>query len=187
MNCKEYIMKAHHPFFISFDDEETLQDIPASMNQKPDTSYTVTKDDYSAWERSMDVEPNFDVLPDGKNASGLRGPQGKKGYYDGVKFDSMWEYAFYRYHKEICGDVITRNHDEWVPYYDEKGQQRKFFYDFVVNSIPYEVKGILRPSDLLKQQASSGIVTFVLGSEIKPMMKELDANSPNWREDYIES
>lgn len=186
MNCKEYILKAHHPFFISFDDEETLQDIPAAMNQKPDTSYTVTKDDYSAWERSMDVEPNFDILPDGTTASGLRGPQGKRNTWDGEKFDSKWEYAFYRYHKEICGDIITRNHDEWIPYYDESGKLRKFYYDFIVNSQPHEVKGLFRESDLLKQQASSGIVVFVTGDDIKPMMKILDEKIPGWRTDCIE-
>lgn len=182
MTPKDYIQKAHHGFMISYDDD--LDEELVGLRQRSSNAYTVTKDDYKSFERSMDNEPNFDCPQ--TTASGLRGPQGTKNTWDGETFDSKWEYAFYRYHKEVCGDIIKRNHSEWFPYYDNNGKQRKFYYDFDVNSVPYEVKGIFRESDLLKQQSTAGIVVFVTGDDIKPMMKELDAKVPTWRTDCIE-
>ena len=101
------------------------------------------------------------------------------------QFDSVWEYAFYRYHKEVAGNVITRNETEWIPYFDETGKQRKFYFDFLVNAVPYEVKGFFRPSDMAKMQSTSGQVTFVSKPDILPIMKELDKQIPGWRSDCI--
>ena len=97
----------------------------------------------------------------------------------------MWEYAFYRYHKEIKGSVITRNETEYIPYIDENGKNRKFYYDFVVDGMPYEVKGIMRPTDMAKMQATGGQVTFVTKVEMQPILKELSQRYPNWKNDCI--
>lgn len=183
MNCKDYLFITHHGFIISYDDDDTLDEIDADMKQRGKETYTVTKEDYKAFERSINQEPDFDQPL--QSAGGTHGPQGHKGVWDGIKFDSKWEYAFYRYHKEIAGNVIYRNKTEWYPYRDSAGMERRFYYDFTLNGQPYEVKGIFRERDLLKQQATSGLVTFVSGNDIKPLIKELNAKSPNWESDYV--
>lgn len=161
--------------------ESVKEEIPCDIRIVPKGTFKVTNDEYAEFIRSIDNDP---PLPrPSKNATSLTGGQGKRNTYDGYNFDSFWEYAFYRYHKDVQGDVIIRNELEWIPYYDETGKQRKFYYDFIVNSFPYEVKGWFRPTDIAKQQATSGQVTFVSGDEIKPMMKELDAKIPSWRLD----
>lgn len=184
MNCKDYIYKAHHGFIISYDEFLMLDDIPADMKQRGNKEYTVENCEYQRFVDSMDSVPDFNKPFN--NASGLGRPLGTKNTWDGETFDSKWEYAFYRYQKDIKGAVIKRNHSEWYPYYDSLGKQRRFYYDFTVNNQPFEVKGIFHDLDYLKQQATYGIVTFVTDVDIKPMMKELDAKIPTWRNDCIE-
>lgn len=114
-----------------------------------------------------------------------RGPQGTRCEYDGVVFDSKWEYIFYRYNKEIKGLVVERNKSEFFQYTDDTGKRRRFFYDFRVSGIPYEVKGILRPADACKM-AQCPNVHFVFGDEINLMRKELDKKIPSWPRDFKE-
>jgi hypothetical protein len=188
MNCKDYIFIAHHGFLVTDDDDDLLNEIRSISNTgipfkvRADNRYTVTKQDMESFERSFDYLPDFEQPS--QNASGLKRPQGKKGSYMGVQFDSMWEYAFYRYQTDIMGHIVNRNSTEWFPYFDDNGRQRKFYYDFDDNGQPTEVKGIWRPLDLLKQQATNGQVIFVSGDDIKPMIKELNDKFPGWRDEY---
>lgn len=113
------------------------------------------------------------------------GQQGKKGFADGERFDSQWEFAFYTYQKECVGAVVTRNHSDNFPYTDENGKLRKFYPDFIVNGNYYEVKGWLRPSDQCKMDQNPQ-VTFVFGDDIKPMIQWLNQHHPKWRDEYQE-
>ena len=112
------------------------------------------------------------------------GPQGKKGFADGERFDSRWEFAFYKYQKEH-GAVVTRNHTDNFPYTDENGKLRKFYPDFIVNGMYYEVKGWMRPSDRCKMDQNPN-VNFVFGDDIKPMIKWLNKFHPKWKDEYQE-
>lgn len=112
-----------------------------------------------------------------------RGMQGQKCTYDGQSFDSMWELAFYRYHKEIMFHSVQRNYKDFVTYIDHTGEARKFYYDFVVNGEKYEVKGIWRDKDLAKKAACESFIHFVDKVQIIPMIKELNKKFPNWRDD----
>lgn len=114
------------------------------------------------------------------------GPQGIKGTdaATGVKFDSKWEYAYWRYN-HAKGIAVERNWKEKLPYIDENGKQRMFHPDFISPIDGYvEVKGILRPTDAAKQAAHPE-VKFLFGEDIKPMMQWLDKHEPNWLKDYI--
>lgn len=113
--------------------------------------------------------------------------QGTKGKdkKTGVHFDSIWEFAFYKYHKEVCNHIITRNSDYYFEYTNDTGQKKKFYPDFIVNGGYYEVKGIYRPADICKKNATLGLVTFVDGNDIKPLMAELTKFNPEWRADFV--
>lgn len=126
---------------------------------------------------------NLDVVVDA--AMRPHGPQGQKGFADGEKFDSKWEYAFYRFQKEN-GAVVIRNHTDNFPYTDENGKLRKFYPDFIVNGNYYEVKGWLRPSDHCKMDQNQN-VTFVFGDQIKQMIQWLNKHCPNWKKDFLEA
>lgn len=187
MNVKECLFRMHHGVFISDDDDEMLQEFReltgAKFKMRPDDKYTADMQEYKTFERMIDRDLYLGIQQ--PNAAGLRGPQGHRNMWDGCQFDSIWEYAFYRYHKELAGNNITRNVTEWIPYFDENGKSRRFYYDFLLNGIPHEVKGIFRPTDIAKMQATAGQVTFISKVEIKPIMKELDINLPGWRNDCI--
>jgi hypothetical protein len=113
------------------------------------------------------------------------GQQGTKGFADGERFDSYWEYAFYLYQKECNAAVVIRNHTDNFPYTDENGKLRKFYPDFIVNGNYYEVKGWLRPSDHCKMDQNPN-VNFVFGDDIKPMVQWLNQHHPKWRDEYQE-
>lgn len=112
-------------------------------------------------------------------------PQGTKGTADGEKFDSIWEYVFYLYQKEYNNSIVIRNHTDNFPYTDENGKIRKFYPDFIVNGVYYEVKGWLRPSDQCKMDQNPNVI-FVFGDDIKPMKEWLNKHHPKWRQEYQE-
>ena len=112
------------------------------------------------------------------------GPQGIKGEYEAIKFDSKWEYYFYRWCKDIKGYNVDRNKKSYIPYTDESSKLRKFYPDFIVNGQFYEVKGIWRPSDIAKRDQCP-TVTFLDGSDLKPLIKELKSKFPNVDKDYL--
>lgn len=168
---------------LIIDDPNQDDDELKFMKQRPNNSYKVENKELDVFERSFDEVYNFDS--DLKGNTAIRGPQGHKGTYDSVKFDSIWEYAYYRWSKEVQGNVIERNRTEYFIYYDDSNKKRKFFYDFNENGLPVEVKGILRPADLCKQDQCPQ-VRFVFSEEIKDIMKELNKKFPGWRNDYVE-
>lgn len=117
---------------------------------------------------------------------GMRGPQGTKGYgSDGTKFDSIWEYAYYVYRKELCGDWIERNRTENLKYWVD-GKERDFYPDFKTLSGYVEVKGIWREKDQMKKDQHPE-VEFVDGSLMKPIIEELNKKLPNWRKGFTEA
>ena len=112
--------------------------------------------------------------------------QGTQGTYNGIQFDSYWEFAFYLYHSQIRGAYVVRNTTECFTYLDENFKPCKFYPDFNVDGRFYEVKGIFRPKDILKKQATLGRVIFIGPDEIKPIVKEVYAKIPRWKEMYKE-
>lgn len=116
--------------------------------------------------------------------TGIHGPQGQRGMYDGYKFDSIWEYAYYRWSKDIRGNLISRNRFEYLEY-EFEGYTRKFYPDFEENAQFVEIKGIWRPADLEKK-AQHPEVIFIDGDDIKPIIEELNNKLPNWRKEYME-
>lgn len=112
--------------------------------------------------------------------------QGHKGFAEGEKFDSYWEFAFYLYQKECLGQVVTRNRTEKLHYIDDDGKDRFFYPDFIVAGKYYEVKGFLRPLDKCKM-AQCWEVTFIFGDEIEPMIKWLNQHHPHWRDEYTQT
>ena len=116
----------------------------------------------------------------------LNSKQSTQGSYNGIQFDSYWEFAFYLYHSKIRGAYVTRNTTESFDYVDENHKMCKFYPDFTVDGQYYEIKGIYRTKDLLKKQATLGRVTFIGPEEIKPIIKAVYARIPNWKELYHE-
>ena len=124
----------------------------------------------------LDVTVNAAMKPHGQ--------QGIKGFADGERFDSYAEFAFYLFNKDN-GSVVIRNHTDNFPYTDENGKLRKFYPDFIVNGLYYEIKGFLRPTDQCKMDQNPQ-VTFVFGDDIKPMIQWLNQHHPRWRDEYQE-
>ena len=63
---------------------------------------------------------------------------GKKGYYEGYWCDSSWELAWVIYHLEN-NISFERNKIGFV--YEYKNKKRKYFPDFIVQGVYYEIKG----------------------------------------------
>lgn len=116
--------------------------------------------------------------------TGFHRPQGIKGTGpDGTEFDSRWEFAFYTYHKTLCGDTCVRNRNDSIKYIDDSGKNCSFYPDFIVNGVYYEVKGRWRPKDLEKQRQCPQVV-FVAADEMKKIIKELNLKLPHWQKLY---
>ena len=65
--------------------------------------------------------------------------RGKKGWYKGYYCDSTWELAWVIY--QLDHGVKFQRNTEWFPY-EFKGQQRKYYPDFIMNDGSYsEIKG----------------------------------------------
>lgn len=136
-------------------------------------------DDYV---NNIDKLPNLECFPNA--AATPRGPQGKKGQYNGIKFDSLWEFGFYLYWTRVKGIPVERNTTEYVEYFDEKCKKRKFYPDFIVMGKFYEVKGFFRPTDECKRTQHPE-VEFVYGDKIKELIAIVNKKCPNWREEYM--
>lgn len=114
--------------------------------------------------------------------------QGKSGFDKKTKehFDSIWEFAYFKYQTEILGNICKRNYTYYIEYVNDKGKKSKFYPDFSCCGMFVEVKGIFRESDLLKQTASIGKVEFIDKDGIIPIIKELNLKLPNWKEEFDE-
>lgn len=117
---------------------------------------------------------------------GLGTKQGTQGTYKGIQFDSYWEFAFYLWCTEIQGIVCVRNTTDSFKYRDENDQWAHFYPDFKVNGMFCEIKGIYRVKDMLKKEATLGIVQFYGPEEMKPILREVNKKIPNWRDLYME-
>lgn len=53
-------------------------------------------------------------------------------------FDSSWELAFYLYHKDKNFNIKK---PQSIEYYDEIGGKHKYFPDFEIDGVLYEIKG----------------------------------------------
>lgn len=184
MNINEHI-KYTHKFPIIDSDDDIYNEWDVGNIPKPSlrcfTSSHVDTLELDSYFKSMNSEPNFDIELSPNSA--IHRPQGKKGSYDGIKFDSIWEYAYYRYTKEVKGEFIERNTTENLPYF-VNGKECKFYPDFKTAEGFVEVKGIWRERDLQKQAAHPE-VKFLDSTQIKPIMKELNKAIPSWKRDYV--
>lgn len=116
---------------------------------------------------------------------GLGQTQGTKGQFRGMSLDSYWEAAFYIWVVDVRGGTCTRNTTESFYYINSEGKEARFFPDFKTSEFGFaEVKGRFRPDDLLKRDATAGVVTFFDSEKMKPIMKEVNKFNPNWREEY---
>lgn len=118
--------------------------------------------------------------------NGLGKSQGTQGIFRGMECDSYWEAAWYIYQVDILGNIVTRNTKDFFVYTNENGVKSKFYPDFKMQGMFYEIKGIFRVNDILKKDATLGIVTFVGPDEMKKIMKEVYKHDPNWKTEYME-
>jgi hypothetical protein len=63
---------------------------------------------------------------------------GKKGYYQGYWCDSSWELAWVIYNLEH-NIIFERNKNGFI--YKYKNKEKKYFPDFIINGVFYEIKG----------------------------------------------
>jgi len=117
---------------------------------------------------------------------GLGKTQGTKGMFRGIECDSYWEAAWYIYMVDIKGNVVIRNTKDSFSYVDENGNKANFYPDFKMQGQYHEIKGRFRPNDILKRDATLGIVTFWGPEEMKPIIKEVYAFNPKWKDEYVE-
>ena len=136
-------------------------------------------------EHMLDL-PSIDKYVPVVSKCGLGKTQGTKGTARGVQFDSYWEFAFYIYKSEIEGKTIIRNTEDAFDYTREDGRPAKFYPDFKVDGMYYEVKGRFRSDDLLKREATIGLVTFIDEHDMKPILREVYRFKPNWKSEYFE-
>ena len=97
----------------------------------------------------------------------IGGGKGKKGYFQGVWCDSSWELAFLIYHLDE-GNSITRVREPRV--YTFNGKQKKYYPDFLVNGVTYEIKGWRTPQWEAKAQQHPDVVVFDYEC-IKPILE----------------
>lgn len=90
--------------------------------------------------------------------------RGKSGYYDNIYFDSTWELTFYLYNK-YKKYKINRCKDNFVYYF--LGEKHKYFPDFIIDNIIYEIKGYHTEVDSLKIDAVKKT-----GKQIKVLYKK---------------
>lgn len=111
----------------------------------------------------------------------------KKGTALGVSFDSFAEFTFKTYQEKVKHAIVERNlKAAHLSYVDDTGKVRKWYPDFIVNGVYFEVKGIVRPKDECKRRQHPE-VEWVYQPDIKQMAKELDtAFGKEWRDEFIE-
>jgi hypothetical protein len=102
-------------------------------------------------------------------------------------FDSFSEFIFVTYMRTIKQAIVERNHkSHFLLYQDPKGKTCKFFPDFMVGGLFYEIKGRVTEKDACKMSQHPE-VQWYFQSDIEMMKKELDSHSTNWRDDFIQT
>lgn len=85
--------------------------------------------------------------------------RGKQGWYKGYWCDSSYELAFVIYHLDH-NISIQRNKRSFSYFYENR--EYKYFPDFIVNDIYYEIKGYYTKRDQIKIQAASPYIRLIL-------------------------
>lgn len=115
--------------------------------------------------------------------------------YDSLKFDSSWELYFYIYNKSLGYDVV-REPCSFDYYYN--GKEHKYFPDFMVNGVLYELKGdqffengkMINPfdrnmDDLFEAKHQCGLrngVKFYKNTEMETIINYVDSK---YTKDYV--
>ena len=98
MTIEDYIKMSHKMPLVLYDvmdDEEEKTHVKQTVFCKK-----VKPIDLEDWIANMETcSYDFDAEP--KPNTAIHGPQGHKNEYDGNKFDSLWEAAFYIWKKEV--------------------------------------------------------------------------------------
>lgn len=138
-------------------------------------------DDIDAYVETISDLKEIDCMPN----TASHNAQGKKGQYNGIKFDSKLEFIFYLYNLRIKGVPIERNTTEYLDYVDEHCKKRKFYPDFKMLGKFYEIKGFYRERDNCKKTQHPE-VEFLTQAEMKPMIEEVYKKFPHWEDEYQE-
>jgi len=114
-------------------------------------------------------------MKENPNAGGLRqgSGRGKKGWYKGYWCDSSWELAWVIYHIDN-GFVFYRNKEYFT--YTYKKEEKKYYPDFVMDGVYYEIKGRKNFSSLDGQTKEKikqfkGNLVVLYENDIKPFIK----------------
>ncbi len=86
--------------------------------------------------------------------------------YEGIKFDSSWELAFYIYHKDKGSNIIKSK--KYFSYKDSEGNNHRYFPDFEIDGEFYEIKGDL----FIKENSEDFILTCPYKEGKKKNMSE---------------
>jgi hypothetical protein len=139
--------------------------------------------DFETWAKELIEFPNVEL----KRNTPTKRATAKKGMALGVKYDSFAEYTFMRYQELIKHSVVERNQlKKFLTYIDDDCKQRKWYPDFIVNGVFYEVKGIMRPKDVCKK-AQHPEVEWIFMEDTKKEAKELDEAFPDWRSEFVQT
>lgn len=116
-----------------------------------------------------------------KNNGGVRkgAGVGKSGWYNGYWCDSSWELAWVVYHIEH--DITFERNKKGFDYL-LKGKKYKYFPDFIMDSVYYEIKGYITEKSIEKIKQFDEKIVLIGKNEIKPM---IDYTISKYGKDYI--
>lgn len=100
------------------------------------------------------------------------GGNGKSGIFQGIVFQSSWELAWLIYQFDH-GKIPTRC-STIIPYTNELGKESKYYPDFLLDNMVYEIKGFWSAKTQRKLDAAekNGVnITLVDKDGIKPYLK----------------
>ena len=92
--------------------------------------------------------------------------RGKKGWCRGFFCDSSWELAFVLYHTDHSNDIKRCTTPRT---YEFNGTVKRYFPDFVVNGVTYEIKGYRTAQWEAKQVANPDVVPL-FEMDLKPIL-----------------
>ena len=117
--------------------------------------------------------------------NGCKGGRGHSGWYKGYYCMSSWELAWV-YFQLSQGKKIKRCKEFF--YYEMDGKRKKYFPDFVMDGIYYEIKNYNRPDTIYKvnQFPKDKKLVLILGEENKPFLDFVESRegSKFWEKLY---
>ena len=142
-----------------------------------------TVEDWEIFKKDCSKLPSMEA--ETKPQAAMRRSKIHRGYDEyGNKLDSEYEFVVAQYFRRCKGLFVEKNKTEWLPYYTDDGVLHKWFYDFRISSILYEVKGRVTHNDTLKMKAHPD-VRWLFGEDVRTMRKELDENHPGWIKTFM--